>query len=422
MAVELVDGHLLGLRQDVQADLEGRKRREDVGAHEVCQREFRVGRSGEDRAALVQVGHAFAGEVVEAHQAAAVGIALERLFEQLHIELGLALLYARQLAKFKQEIDPGVDVRGAVVAVHHRHRRARGGGDHVDLPVYAEGLFRDDHGKVRGAGRHVAGFHAHGVRRRHAGARVALAGGDGDAGSERPARVEQARPRLGECAAALAGGQDLRQNVAQADAGELFELLHHFLVIVQLPAVDGEHAGGLAHAHDLLAGELPVDVAGEGREISNAAHMRFPVQIRLVQVRNAPALGDVEAEELRELFRRLAGDGVAPGAKFRKLLCVPVEGQVAVHHGGYADGAHRGELHAEFGLDIGLEIGKAGLNSLVHHVHGIGPDAVYQLVFPLKIPLGDGDVLLVDQYGLDAGRAQFNAERGFCKIHGFSLL
>ena len=149
--------------------------------------------------------------------------------------------------------------------------------------------------------------------------------------------------------------------------------------------------------------------------------MRFLVQIRLIQVGNAPALGDVEAEELRELFRRLAGDGVAPGAKFRKLLCVPVEGQIAVHHGGHADGADGIERDAELCLHVVPEPCKAGLDAGAHHVHRIGPDAVYQLVFPLKIALSDGDMLLVDQHGLDAGRAQLNAEYGFFQIHHFNL-
>ena len=46
----------------------------------------------------------------------------------------------------------------------------------------------------------------------------------------------------------------------------------------------------------------------------------------------------------------------------------------------------------------------------MHHVHGVGPDAVHQLVFPLKITLGDGDVFSVNENGLDAGRAQLDTE------------
>jgi hypothetical protein len=41
----------------------------------------------------------------------------------------------------------------------------------------------------------------------------------------------------------------------------------------------------------------------------------FLVQDRLPEVRNAPALGNVELEEFGELRSGLAGDGVAPGAE-----------------------------------------------------------------------------------------------------------
>ena len=68
-----------------------------------------------------------------------------------------------------------------------------------------------------------------------------------------------------------------------------------------------------------------------------------------------PALGDIEGKERGELFGGLAGNGVAPGAKFRELFPVPIKGQVTVHHRGHADGADGGQLHAAFCLHIGFE-------------------------------------------------------------------
>ena len=222
------------------------------------------------------------------------------------------------------------------------------------------------------------------------------------------------------------GGQDLGQDGPKVDAGQRVELLEHGLVVVQRPAVDGEHAAGLAHAHDLLAGELPVDVASQGGEEGDILHVRLLVQNGLIQVGDAPALGDVEAEEGAQLLRGLAGDGVPPGAELRELLSVPVERQIAVHHGTDAQRAHGGQLHAVFGLHIGFQRSEAGLQTPMDHVHGVGPDAVDQLVLPFKVTTGNGHVPLVDQHRLDAGGPQLDAQYAFGQIHphylqGFSV-
>ena len=313
--------------------------------------------------------------------------------------------------------------RGAVVAVDHGHRGAVGGGDHVDLPVHAQGLVGDDHGEVRGTGGHIAGVDPDGVGGGHAGARVALAGGHGDARLQGAAGIQEAGARLGQGAGALARRQDPGQDVAQlpAHAGDGVELLHHGLVIVHLLGVDGEHAGGLAHAHDVQTREHIVDVARQGGQPGDVADVGFFIEDGLIQVGDAPALGNIEAEQGRQLFGGLAGDGVAPGAELRQLLSVGVEGQVAVHHGGNANGAHGGELLAEFLLHVPLEIGEAGLQARVHRLHGVGPDAVYKLIFPFIAAAGDGQVVAVQQDRLDPGRAELDAKYGLFKIHGSFL-
>ena len=137
MTVELVDRHLLGLGQDIQADLERCQGRQQMGTHEVCQRETRVRHPGKDRTPLVQIRDSFAGEVVEAQKPAAVRVALQGLVEEPDKELSLVHGCAHHIGIFREEIDPGVDVRSAVVAVHHGHRRTVGRGDHIDLPVNA---------------------------------------------------------------------------------------------------------------------------------------------------------------------------------------------------------------------------------------------------------------------------------------------
>jgi hypothetical protein len=49
--------------------------------------------------------------------------------------------------------------------------------------------------------------------------------------------------------------------------------------------------------------------------MADIADVGFLIQYRLVEVRNAPALGNVELEQIREFLRCLLGDGVSPCTK-----------------------------------------------------------------------------------------------------------
>ena len=68
--------------------------------------------------------------------------------------------------------------------------------------------------------------------------------------------------------------------------------------------------------------------------------MGLPIQHSLVQVGNAPPLGDIEAEGGGQLSSRRARSSVAPGAERRQQLPSLIERLVAVHHGGNADAAY----------------------------------------------------------------------------------
>ena len=58
-----------------------------------------------------------------------------------------------------------------------------------------------------------------------------------------------------------------------------------------------------------------MDVARQGGEKGDVAHMLLPVEDGLVQMGNAPALGNVEVEPLAQILGGLPGGGVAPGAE-----------------------------------------------------------------------------------------------------------
>ena len=229
------------------------------------------------------------------------------------------------------------------------------------------------------------------------------------------------RPRLGQRASALPRCQHLRENGTQFDACQSLKLLHHALVVVQLFAVDGEHSAGLAHAHDLLSGQLPVDVACKCGQVRDIFDMLFVVENGLIQVSNAPALWDVKAEQICQFSGCLAGNGIAPGTKLCQLFSFLIKGKVAVHHGRDAYSADRCKIDIKLCLHIGLQIGKAGLQSVLDHIHRVCPYTVYELILPLEVPRGDRNMLFIDEHGLDACRAQFDSQYGFCKVHHFSF-
>ena len=115
---------------------------EQMCAHEVGEGETALGGAQEQRASLVKAGDGFAGLVVVGHDAATFRFAIQpggRAGPRTSSTLSTSLPSAERIP---EEIDPGVELGGAVVAVHHRHGVA-GRGDHqVDLAVPRQGCFR----------------------------------------------------------------------------------------------------------------------------------------------------------------------------------------------------------------------------------------------------------------------------------------
>src|SRR4051794_41074654 len=76
----------------------------------------------------------------------------------------------------------------------------------------------------------------------------------------------------------------------------------------------------------------------------NIGYMRFFVQDGLIEVGNAPALRNVELEQLGEFLCGLAGDSVAPRPKGNQQVIISIEGQVTMHHGAETDSANGVDL------------------------------------------------------------------------------
>ena len=289
----------------------------------------------------------------------------------------------------------------------HGHGLAGGGGHQVDLLVdLLQRLFQHHHGEDGGTGGDVAGSGGNGVGSGHAGARVTLGRGEGDAGSQ---EVIQSRRALGGKGACLfTGNQNLGQKLAQGPGQvpighQIVELCHHGGIVIAGFAVNGEHTGGLAHADGVDAGEHKVDIACQGCDVGNLRHMGLPVQHGLIQVGDGPALGNIEPEGLRQLRGGLGGDGILPGTEGHQQLPVLVKSQVAVHHGG---NAHGGNI-----LPV-LKTRHSGLQALPDLLQAVGPHAVFKAGLPGVVTGGNRHMVFVNGNGLDPGGAQLQTQHG----------
>ena len=300
--------------------------------------------------------------------------------------------------------------------MHHSHRLAGGGGDHIDLGIHArERLFQNHHGKHRGSGRHIARAHRHGVGGCHARTGIALGRAQRRARLQRSGGVQQLCALGSKHTGPFACCEHLGQDIADLPPKAFFcdqrviRIQHGGIVIIGL-AVDGEHSACFAHAQHLFAGQLPMYIACQRGEKRDLLYMVFPVQHRLLQMRNAPALRNVKAEAFRQLLGGRARNGVAPGAEGCQLLPILVKGQIAVHHGRNAHGGNVFQRQAVGVFHIGCHVGIGLLQPLPHLAHGIGPQAVFIMVFPCVIARGQGRVIRADQHRLNAGRAQLDAQ------------
>ena len=400
-----IDRNLL-LRKDIHAELERRHGRVKLRAQEIGKRELAFGLADDHRTALVQMRNTLARHIVVGQDARAVGITLKALLVELREQLASRNIRAEELRRLAEKAHPCVHVVRAVVAVHHGDGLAAGRGDHIDLLIdLRQGLFQYDHSEDRRTCRDVAGSGCDGVRRRHAGACIAFGRAERDAGGQKP--FKERSPDLRQLTCGLSGHQDLGQDAAGRPREAVFgqqrvEFFEHRRVIVQRFTVNGEHTGGFSHAEDVFAREQIVDIAGKRRDVRDIFDVRFAVQNGLIQMRNGPALWDVEAEFCRKLLGGLAGHGVLPGAERCQQVPVLVEGQIAVHHAGNAHGRNSSRQLAE--------VADGGAQAILHILHVIRPDAVFQTAFPCVVTALDDAVLAVDQDGLDARGTEFNSK------------
>ncbi len=289
-----------------------------------------------------------------------------------------------------------------------------------------ERRIEDIHREGRRADRDVARALAHGVCRDHASAGIALRRCHQRARLQLARRVEQPCAFLRQLADRLAGAQRLRQDVGELprialDLVEAAKRFHHRSVVRARLFVNREHARGIADAEHLLTAELPVHIAGQRRQERDILDMLFPIEDGLIEMRDAPALRDVKAEELRELGSGLTRDVIAPGPERSELFARLVERQVAVHHGTDANRADCLDLHVVAALHISRQAVKRVLDAEPDLCEVVRPDAVLQLILPAVARRSQRLARFIDQNHLYVRRTELEAEGCAARLNCFGI-
>ena len=300
--------------------------------------------------------------------------------------------------------------------MHHGNRLAVRRRHHVDLRIYpTERALQHDHCENGGACRYIAGALGDRVCRDHAGSGIAFRWTERCTGLQLAGRIQQLCTLRCQPAGLYARGQDPWKNVQQLPSemmpgNQPVKAVHHIGVVGHCGAVDREHARRLADAKNAFSGQLPMYVSCQRCQIIYGGNMRFLVQNRLIQVRDAPALRNIKRKLFGQQVGRPVGNGVSPCTKWNQLIAVAVKCQIAVHHAAEADCIQNGDRTAVPHPVPVRHIAVARLQAVPYLLQRIGPDAIDQLIFPCMTSCCKDRTMSVGQDGLDSCRTEFNAQ------------
>ena len=361
-----------------------------------------VGRTYEHWATLSQTGYRLTRDIVVSNQAAAICIALKSVVVELAEYLVHIYRNAEQLLVLLEQSYPCIEVGSTVVAVNHSYRTTVWSCHHInDFVRFAQGFLQHDHRERWSTCTYVTGALTNSVGSYHTCTCITLWRAERSTSLESARWVELLCSFLGKNTCIFACVQYLWENVENLPAqvlrlDELVELSHHLSIVVVGVGIDREHTWCVAYAKHLLASELPVDVTGERGEEVNLVDVLFTVQDSLINVRDTPTQWDVEVEELWKLGCCLGGVGIAPGAERNEDILILAESHVAVHHCRNTDGSQLLDFAIVLCLHVLAEVSVAILQTFPDGFDAVSPQAINQLVFPLKATLCDRVVIGVD--------------------------
>ena len=162
-----------------------------MGAHEVCQCKICIWCPHHHRTAGIQTSDRFSGKIVICRYAAAIRSTFQRLAIQHAVQFVLVYFHTKALCTLAEEVHPGIQIGGAVIAMYHGHGHTVGCCDHIDLFVYfLHSLFQDYHCENRGSGGDITGADSHTVGSYHSGSRITLGRTHRNTGLQSSGRIQ----------------------------------------------------------------------------------------------------------------------------------------------------------------------------------------------------------------------------------------
>ena len=146
--------------------------------------------------------------------------------------------------------------------------------------------------------------------------------------------------------------------------------------------------------------------------------MFFLVQDSLIEVRDTPSQRNVVDKEFRQFGSCFASVGISPCTERYEDFFFIVESHVTVHHGTDTDGCQVFYFDAVLAFYVCAKISIAVLYSSPDGFNAVGPESVFQLVFPGVTSLSNRFIFLVNQDSFDSGRTEFNTQNGFTCLNG----
>ena len=137
---------------------------------------------------------------------------------------------------------------------------------------------------------------------------------------------------------------------------------------------------------------------------------------------NAPALRNIETKQLGQLIGGLFGHRIAPGAERSQQIAFTVKRKISVHHAGKTNRGKTGQLFSIRFFHLFTQLAVTILNTSPCVFQPVGPDTVFQPVFPVMAAGSNRSMIAADQYRFDTGGPQFNSECGFFQTDVFFYL
>ena len=113
------------------------------------------------------------------------------------------------------------------------------------------------------------------------------------------------------------------------------------------------------------------------------------------------------------------GTGITPGSEWSQQLPLTVKGQVAMHHATDSNSRQPPQLDSIVELHLVGQPPEAFLHTKLHLVQMVGPDAILQLILPVKATSGNHlSRSLGQQHRLYPGGTQLNSKNHLPRHEG----